>query len=100
MLVIPFFAIERNYRDITLFLTELARFTHERNAAFVEKFLELDAEPKQGQQSLIDLLELKPNFCGIGLNLNELFKRLRKASHRVLDSGGQRWLIDEDAVHP
>ena len=69
VLVIPL----RLKRDLHEFLRELSRTIKggDPSSLFGE---EITTESKWAW--LADYLELKPNFCGLGLNLNPLFERI------------------------
>ena len=60
-------------RDMAIDMRDLSNL-----AARLEDFVGKKAQPKRKAQPGINLLELKPNFFGLGINLNELIKKFFK----------------------
>lgn len=74
VLYAPLLRLEELFGSIDIFLEELCRFSRERRPEFLERF--------QDKENVLDLLndvvELKPNFFGFGLNINEAISRFRE----------------------
>ncbi|MGI3042316.1 hypothetical protein ACRTDM_11265 [Shewanella algae] len=65
--------LEHKFGSLEIFFAELYEFSNSKNEGFKNKF----AEPKRGfVAEAFKMLDLNPNFCGIGINLNPLKDRL------------------------
>jgi hypothetical protein len=65
----PLAHLEASSGGLQKFLSELCDFSDNRNDAFIGRF----HEPADGVfNRIMKILELKPNFFGIGINLNAL----------------------------
>ena len=68
--------IEKRFGSMAAFFSALCKFTTDRNQGFLDVFE--DKSDVVGET--VSIFELKPNFCGIGLNLNAVIDRWRKAA--------------------
>jgi hypothetical protein len=73
-LYLPLAEVGDRFGDIDRFLDELCAFAHTRDEAFIRKF----QEAKPTRESVLNALELKPNFWGIGINLTKFIELIRK----------------------
>lgn len=73
-LLIPLALAEEEFGDLEGFFRDLTRFAKDRETDFLERFRDQRDWVAEGNT----LLELKPNFFGIGINLNEFIRRIRE----------------------
>ena len=72
-LLIPLKHAEKEFGDLSFFFRALSDFAQHRNTMFFDKF-----EDRTDWFEAADaVIEVKPKFFGIGININELIKRLR-----------------------
>ena len=73
-LLIPLREAQDEFGDIEAFFRALSRFATTKDPEFIDRFKE--------QKDFIDeglrIVDLKPNFMGIGVNLNALIERVRE----------------------
>lgn len=72
-LFIPLDRAEKKYASIASFFSALTDFAHNRDADFLNKFHDVSALDRA-----LNIIDLKPNFFGLGVNVNALIKRLRR----------------------
>ncbi len=68
----PLEEIEKRTGSLDRFFELLIRFVKREDDEFLEKFENTNSILKAG----VEVLELKPNFFGFGLNINALIKRI------------------------
>jgi hypothetical protein len=71
-LLAPIEQIEQNFGSLDQFFSDLSEFSVNRGTSFLEKF----EEKEQEKDAITDFLELKPNMFGMGININEIIRRL------------------------
>jgi hypothetical protein len=68
----PFKSIEEKFSNTDQYFNELCDFATGKNLEFLDRFNE-----KTGQSlQVLDMIDLKPNFMGIGLNINKALEKL------------------------
>ena len=72
-LLIPLKHAEKEFGDLSFFFRALSDFAKNRNMMFFDKF----EERTNWFQTADAVVEIKPKFFGIGINVNELVRRLR-----------------------
>ena len=72
-LIIPLRDVEKRFGDWDSFFGSLSKFAIERDPEFLQRFQDADDAIAAGNR----ILEIKPNFYGIGINVNALIDRLR-----------------------
>lgn len=73
-LLIPLGRAEEEFGDLETFFRALTRFATTKNPDFLERFRDQKDWIAEGNE----VIELKPNFFGIGVNLNEFIRRFRR----------------------
>ena len=71
-LLAPIEQIDKQFGSLDQFFSDLCNFAEERNHTFLEKFEE------QQDAGFNNYFELKPNFYGIGVNINAIINRWKK----------------------
>jgi len=74
-LLIPLERAEDEFGDLEAFFRALTEFTKNSGPDFLERFREQKDWIAEGNK----LVELKPNFFGIGVNLNEFIRRIKQS---------------------
>lgn len=72
-LLIPLGQGEEEFGDLESFFRGLSRFAEKRDPQFLRRFEDQRDWIKEGNK----IIDLKPNFFGIGVNLNEFIRRIR-----------------------
>jgi hypothetical protein len=72
-LFVPLEEVKERFGTFDKFFNLLVQFVRNRNEEFLNQF--------KKRETLVgfDIVELKPNFMGVGLNLNALIDRVRRA---------------------
>jgi len=65
--------IEKLFGNMELFLNELCNFAKDRNEKFLLKFEDKD----QLTEKLLDVVDLRPNLFGFGININGAINKFR-----------------------
>ena len=73
-LLIPLKNAEARFEDLETFFRALTNFANNRD----KKFLKLFMEEKDFLAKVNKIFEIKPNICGIGININAFIEGLRK----------------------
>ena len=71
-LLIPLKRAEKQFGDLSFFFRALSDFARNRNTMFFDMFEE---QPDWFQKANA-VIEIKPKFFGISINVNELIKRI------------------------
>lgn len=71
-LLIPLDNINEKFGNSDRFFSALTKFARDKNPAFLELFERKESLVK----TTTGMLELKPNFCGVGINLNAVIDRI------------------------
>lgn len=74
VLYAPLKELESNFGSLGNFFSELCAFSQTKDESFLSKFKSTETPLDVAMKSL----DLKPNFCGIGVNINYFIQRLRK----------------------
>jgi hypothetical protein len=72
VLYAPLAELESRFSGIHNFFNDICDFVATRDPAFLRKFKESSAIAK----GVLDIVELKPSFFGIGLNINAAIRKL------------------------
>lgn len=64
---------EDEFGDLESFFRALTRFARDRDATFLDRFKDQRDWLQEGNS----IIDLKPNFFGIGVNLNEFIRKIR-----------------------
>lgn len=72
-LFVPILDAKKRFGGIEVFFQELSEFSRNRKSDFLERF----EDKTTTIDSALSMLELKPNFFGFGVNINELIARIR-----------------------
>ncbi len=72
-LIIPLKDVEQRFGDWDTFFRSLSNFALEKNPKFLECFEDAKRLLAEGNK----IIDLKPNFFGIGVNVNALIERIR-----------------------
>jgi len=72
-LLIPLRDAEERFGGLDVFFRALSDFAVDRDPAFLERFHDRTDLVEAGNS----VVDLKPNFFGLGINLNELIRRFR-----------------------
>lgn len=73
-ILVPLKGIEERFEDLDYFFNSLSRFARFGDKSFLEKIKNENDLLTNANQ----IIDLKPNFFGIGINLNALIKKFRK----------------------
>jgi hypothetical protein len=73
-LIIPLRDVETRFGDWDIFFSSLASFAIDKNPEFLEKFKNANDLITEGNK----VIDIKPNFFGIGININALIKKFRE----------------------
>jgi predicted CopG family antitoxin len=76
VLFAPLEKIRRSAGSFDQFLSELCEFSKNRNIEFLRHFR---SEDEGRLKKLLRVVDLRPNICGVGLNLNALLEDLDNA---------------------
>lgn len=69
-LIAPLYHIRDHLGGVDRFFENLIGFVNGRNDGFIQCF--------ENRLNLLDIIDLNPNFCGIGLNLNRFIERFQR----------------------
>jgi hypothetical protein len=72
-LIIPLRDVESRFKDWDTFFRSLSKFATDKDPGFLHRFQDAEDIISSGNR----IIELKPNFFGLGVNLNALIERLR-----------------------
>jgi hypothetical protein len=72
-LLVPLHHVEEKFPSFDLFFRELINFTQTKNQRFLEKFV----EKKSWVTDTLSIVDLKPNFFGVGVNINAFIDKIR-----------------------
>jgi hypothetical protein len=75
-LLIPLRHVEERFPSFEVFFRELIKFTKEQNPDFLERF----EDKTDWVSETLDVVDLKPNFFGIGVNINAFINKIRGKS--------------------
>jgi len=75
-LFIPISDINKNFQDFEGFFNQLIRFVRFHDTTFLDKFI----DKTNILDNLLDIIDLNPNFWGIGINLNNFIKKFIKTN--------------------
>jgi hypothetical protein len=75
-LLVPLHHVEQKFSSFEIFFKELINFTKTKNPRFLEKF----EEKRSWVTDVLNIVDLKPNFFGIGVNINAFVDRVRGGS--------------------
>ena len=78
ILYAPLSEIDTKFSELEIFFDELCRFAIDKNESFLRRF----EEKNDGINNYIGAIELRPNFFGIGININFFIERLLKKYNR------------------
>jgi hypothetical protein len=73
-LFVPLRRAQEKFGSVDAFLSRLIRFVRDGDQSFLDLFQKEDDFIQEG----VNMLELKPNFCGIGINVNAIIEWLIK----------------------
>ena len=73
-LLIPLRNAEERFGDLESFFRSLSKFAKFGNSEFLDNF----SDQRDWKRAGNDIIDLKPNFFGIGINLNEFIRRFRR----------------------
>lgn len=73
-LLIPLREAESEFGDLQSFFRSLAKFARDQDQAFLDRFREARDWIEEGNS----VIDLRPNLFGIGVNLNEFIRKLRR----------------------
>jgi hypothetical protein len=73
-LFVPLRRAEQKFGSVDAFLSRIVRFVRNGDQSFLDLFQKEDDFIREGA----NMLELKPNFCGIGININAIIEWLIK----------------------
>ena len=74
-LIIPLTGAEDRLGNLHALFDALASLARDRDPSFLERF----QEPNEVVNDANSIVDLKPNFYGIGININALIERFRRA---------------------
>jgi hypothetical protein len=75
-LLIPLKDANAKFGNFDTFFDSLTKFAREKDTDFLEHF----HEKEESEKSAWNMLELKPNIWGIGININEILERFSRSS--------------------
>ncbi|RLA43476.1 MAG: hypothetical protein DRR42_21675 [Gammaproteobacteria bacterium] len=75
-LLVPLHHVEEKFASFEIFFKELINFTQTKNPQFLEKF----QEKGSWVTDVLNIVDLKPNIFGVGVNINAFVDRLRGKS--------------------
>lgn len=77
ILYAPLSEIDIKFNGLEIFFDELCRFAIDKNESFLKKF----EEKNTNINDYLGAIELKPNFWGIGLNINFFIEKVLKKKY-------------------
>jgi hypothetical protein len=81
-ILVPLNMVEE-FGGVDKFFTLLARFVRDRDPQFLSLFQEVEKPKENIIEAGASMLELKPNICGIGFNINEVIRRLSQRKQKT-----------------
>jgi len=78
ILYAPLSEIDMKFNELEIFFDELCRFAIDKNESFLRKF----EEKNNSINDYLGAIELKPNFFGIGININFFIEKVLKKYNR------------------
>ncbi len=73
--LIPLSRVREKFGNIETFIGILTRYIKTQNPDLIDKF---QFEEKRNLQRINEVLHLRPNFLGVGINLNALLKKITR----------------------
>lgn len=74
-LLIPLQEVEERFGNFDHFFSSLIRFVRDNDTEFLERF----KDGTNMSDEALEIVELKPNLFGIGINLNHVIKKIRNS---------------------
>lgn len=81
-LLVPLRRAQEKFGSLDAFFSRLVRFVRDSDPTFLDMFQHEDDFAKDGA----GMLELKPNFCGVGININAIIEWFLKRRERTASS--------------
>jgi len=78
ILYAPLSEIDIKFNELEIFFNELCHFATDMDESFLRKF----EEPNISSYDLLGIIDLKPNFFGIGININAFIEKVLRKDRR------------------